>query len=261
LIEKKPKRSATMKTIEKAFDILEIIMDHGGPMTVSEIARLSGVNSSSVCRVCAMLTSRDYLYQSTKRGPYSLGPKFLQFNDVTNLTTKLKNKAYPFLNELSQKVNENVLMSVPSGPEIVTIVVINPDKIIQAHAHEGDRVPLFCTGIGKVILANKSTSEINRLYSKHGLKAYTRNTITDLNRLNEEMEKIKTEGVSINDQEYEQGLRAIAAPIKDGKGKVIAGISIVGSTITITEDRINTLIPIVKEYATNVSRALGYKGK
>ncbi len=248
-----------MKTVEKAFDILEIIMNKGHSMTVAEISKLSGVNSSSICRLCSFLASRDYLYQSTKRGPYSLGSKFMQFNDVPNLTMKLKNKAFPILEKLSRKTNENVLMAVQSGLEVFTILVIYPSKVIQAYSREGDRVPLFCSGAGKIFLANQNIAKTRQILSKIEVKAYTPNTITDLNKLLEEIVKIKKEGFSFNNEEYEKGLRSVSAPIKDNTGKVIAAVSIVGPSITLTKEKIISLVPVIKDCASAISKSLGDK--
>jgi IclR family KDG regulon transcriptional repressor len=244
-----------MKTPEKVLDILELFLENKGGLSLTEISRLSGVNPSTASRICAGLLARDYLYQGTKRGPFTLGPKFLKYYDVASCSMKIRDQAYPFISKLSAEVCENVMLSVLSGFETLDIALASCDQRIQVHAHEGDRTPLHATAIGKLYMAQMKDKGLENVYKNVGFKSYNKNTITDLTTLKKELDVIKKEGHAFNDEEYDLGLRSVAAPIFNSQGIMIAGIAIMGPTSRMTKLRAKSMAPLVKKYAAEISNA------
>jgi DNA-binding IclR family transcriptional regulator len=123
----------------------------------------------------------------------------------------------------------------------------------------GKRVPVHCTAVGKVQLAYKSREEIKRVIKEKGLKAYTPNTITDEKGFLKHMEEVAQNGYALDNEEFEEEVRCVACPVWDYTNSVVAGITVSGPTLRMSEERIkDSLIPILKQAALEVSHRLGY---
>jgi IclR family acetate operon transcriptional repressor len=126
-------------------------------------------------------------------------------------------------------------------------------------SHVGRRNPAHCTGVGKVLLAFLPEHELNDLIKKRGLRAYTRNTITHLARLKSELQFVRQRGYAIDNEENEEGVRCIGAPVRDYSGTVVASVSISGPSFRLTADKIPLLARSVVTAANRLSEELGFK--
>ena len=122
----------------------------------------------------------------------------------------------------------------------------------------GARVPLYCTAVGKILLAYMTEREQEEYFKTSELIARTRNTITDPIQLMREFSSIKRDGYSIDDEETELGVRCIAAPVRDHAGDVVAAISVSGPSTRLTNPKIRELEPLLKAAALEISRSIGY---
>ncbi|HCL89802.1 MAG TPA: IclR family transcriptional regulator, partial [Candidatus Atribacteria bacterium] len=125
----------------------------------------------------------------------------------------------------------------------------------------GKEMPFHCTASSKILLANQSPEEIKRVISKNPLKKYTQNTITEPEKLMIHLLDIKNIGYAICNEELEEGIKAIAAPIKNMNGKTIASITITGLAKRISSNNMESLIEIVTNSALEISKKLGYQEK
>lgn len=250
-----------MKSLKKALDILELFLDIDGEVRLSDLAKSSGLNKATVNRIVSVLVNRGYLRQPEKRGKYSLGTKFLDFSGLIKKRSKIRDTAIPYLIRLSQLVKESVMLAVWQGGRAVYSETIHADYPLRIIPDEGTKVPLYNTGVGKIFLANMTPQEQEIYLSTTPLQAYTPNTITGHEQLKKHLAMIVKEGIAFDDEEYYIGVRNVAAAIKDGEGKVVASVGVLGPSIRLSRSRMKEIAPEVKKCAMEISKALGFKGK
>lgn len=248
-----------MSTIEKALDILEIFLDHDDELSLSELANLCQLNIATAHRTVLTLVKRGYLNQKQKRQKYSLSTKFLQYSNVLGRRMKIRDIASPILDALNKMVGESVNIAILDRNEAVYIDHIETNKSLRIFTQVGNRVPLYCTGVGKVFLAYMGDEELEKALNSDGLLPHTPNTITDIERIKQELEKVKQEGIATDDEEMEIGVKCIASPVKSSTGGVVAALSVSGPSARLNSKRVSEIKPLVKSCALEISRALGYQ--
>jgi IclR family KDG regulon transcriptional repressor len=248
-----------MHAIDKALNILEVVLQNEEGVTLVELAKLTGQNVSTVHRICSRLVNRGYLYQKEKGEQYSLGLKLLQFNNVANSKVNIKEEAYPFLKKLSKEISETVIMSVLEGAEPTRILQIVANKPLLVAPGFSLKSPLHCTSEGKIFLASMPDYKIDYLIQLCGLNAFTKYTITDLKKLKRVINKVRREGVAFDDEEYVKDLRSGAAGIMGEDSKLVATIAFLAPSTSVSSLKMKELGQIVKNYALDISRALGFK--
>lgn len=152
---------------------------------------------------------------------------------------------------------ETINISILDGDECVNIETVRSPKSIRYAGRLGRRTPLHCTSTGKIQLTHMNP-EPRRLYLSQPLRTYTQNTVTNPNTLRVELAEICDQGFAISNEEFEEGLVALAAPIWDHSGGVIASLSISGPTYRLDSETLNSYIPHLKSAAKNISRLMGY---
>ncbi len=250
-----------MKTIQKALDILELFLDRDEEIGLAEIASLTGLNVSTAHRIVATLMKRGYLNQRQKRQKYSLSTKLLQFSNVLSKRMKIRDLAFPILDGLNKMVSESVNIAILDQNEAVYIEHIESNQNLRMFTQVGNRVPLHSTGVGKVFLAHMNGEQLEDFLNGKLLPSYTKNTITDVDKLKHELIIIREEGVGIDDEEKEIGVKCIASPIKNSTGSVVAAISVSGPSARLSNKRVQEIKPLIKSCALEISRAMGYQGE
>lgn len=250
-----------MKSLNKALNILELFIEIERDIRLSELAELSGLNKTTVSRLVSVLVKRGYLKQQEKRGKYSLGTKFLDFSGIIKKRSKIRDTAMPYLIKLSQLAKESVILAVWDGEKAIYSETIHAQYPLRAIPDEGTRIPLYCTGVGKIFLAHMTEAQLERYLDTTPLKPYTTNTITDPELLKTHLKIVAKEGVAYDDEEYYMGVRNVSAAIKDGEGNVVATIGVLGPSIRLSRARMREIAPDVKHIAQQLSGELGYKGK
>ena len=133
----------------------------------------------------------------------------------------------------------------------------HPLKIIP---DDGPVTPLYCTGIGKILLASMTEPEIEEYFDKTDIKAHTPNTITDLNLLKKHLMMVSKDGFAYDDEELYPGVRNVASGIRDAEGKIVSCVSVLGPSVRLTRAKMTEIAPDVKRCAMEISKALGYRG-
>jgi IclR family transcriptional regulator, KDG regulon repressor len=249
-----------MKSLTKALDILELILNTKEEMGVTEIARITGLNKATVSRITNHLSSRNYLVRSEKRGKYFLGTQFLSFSKVIKDRMNIRDIAMPYLAKLSKSVDESVVLVIWDGKKALNIDSVQSTQSLRIIPEDSGQIPLHCTGTGKMFLTQMTDKELETYFDTDGMIAYTTNTITNLNHLKTQLMKIKSEGVAYDDEEFKLGTRDVAAGIKNVEGRFIASIGILAPSIRLTRAKMIEIAPEVKKCATEISKSLGYKG-
>jgi IclR family KDG regulon transcriptional repressor len=254
-------KNFTIQPVENALNIIELFLKYKKEIGVSELAKLTGLNVSTAHHLATILLSRGYLKQKQRRGPYSLGFKYLEFTSAIQSQLQLRDVADPFLEKLSVTVGESVNLAVLDSREVVYIECIESDQNLRTFTKLGNRVPLYATGVGKIFLANMRIEELSEYLESVELNLRTDNTIVDVKKLKEELAKILAHGYAIDNEEMELGIKCVACAIRNWEGQVVAAISVSGPSSRLNVARINDLVPLINSCSLEISRSLGYKGE
>jgi IclR family transcriptional regulator, KDG regulon repressor len=253
---------SNVQSLERALTILNKLSEYPDGIQITRLSEQVGLTKSTIHRLLATLSSMNYVVKDEETDKYKLGLQvlFLSRNLLNNSDIVTVSK--PFLEKLSQEVNETVHLCIEDRGEVVYIDKIESTQTIRMYSRIGSRAPMYCTGVGKILLSGKNKDEFNELISNINFIPKTPSTITSKEEFIEEIEKVKSQGYALDNAENEVVLRCIAAPIFDHKGKIIASFSISGPSNRVTMDLINdTLIEKMKQYSIAISRNLGYTGK
>lgn len=245
------------RTATRVLDILEILGASAGN-TLTDLSRLLEAPKSSLVPLLRTLRNRDYITQDTA-GYYHLGTKLLELSSSLNAKMDLRNIAHPELVALTGKIGEStILVRLTSDSRAVVYI----DKVecahpIRAAASIGDTRPLHSTSSGRLLLAYLPKELRESLINSIELTRFTDKTLTNRTALRRELERIRSEGISINIDQSIEGHCAIAAPIVDSHGEVVAAC-----VISAPKDRICNIIPELTgelvQTASQISRWLGF---
>lgn len=248
------------QSVEKVFQIIEIMAHSREPLRLQEIAMKVEMPASTTLRLINTLMSCGYANQDSNTLKYSLSLKFMQIGSFVSSQTSIRDIAHPHLLELSKKCKESVCLAIEQDMEVVYLDVIDgPDGILKITQRIGKIAPMHSTGVGKLMLLNYDLKQLGNMITAKGLVALTPNTITTKDELLKELEKIKDQGYALDNEECELGARCLSAGIKDYTGKNIAGISVSGPTTRMTMDYIDAIKNTVMDTAKKISEMLAYK--
>jgi DNA-binding IclR family transcriptional regulator len=234
-------------------------LEKEGKIGIVEISNLSNVNTSTAYRIASDLVERGYLKQKEKRGKYSLGIKLLEFNAAIQRNLKIGELAQPFLQKLSKLSGEYTEIAILESSAAVTVAQAEVDHNLRILNLVGERLPLHATSVGKILLAHMNAADRKSYYAKGKLERFTDSTITDINRLEQEIETIKKQGFAIDNEEYGLGVWAVAAPVYGQNGFPVAGLAIAAPSARTFKAKRKELISLVQTSGLEISRELGYK--
>lgn len=247
-----------VQSIERAFCILEVLSDYNDGLGISELSSKVNLHKSTVHRILGTLTYKGYIKQNQTSNKYSLTLKLFELGNKKVEGTDLLTVSRPYLEELMKKTNEVIHLVVREGTEIVYIDKVEPKKSITMYTRIGMRKPLYCTAVGKAMLALMPENKVQDIWSNSNIKKLTKNTIIDFNELNDNFKTIRATGFAIDDQEVENGIRCVASVVKNHKSAICGAVSISGSIFSFTDDKINYFSKILIEYCNKISKELGY---
>jgi len=250
-----------MKIIKKVIRVLKMFSIEKPWWGVTELSCKLNLPKSTIYRILHSLEEEGFLIQDLKNNKYSLWLKFFELGSIVMGSMELHEKARPVLRELVKATDETVHLTVLNGTEVIYIDKIESTRPFQMYSKLGRRAPAYCTGVGKALLAYLPDKDIDELFKDKKLIAYTKNTITDLDKLKEELKTIRNRGYAIDNEEINYGLKCVAAPIKNYTGRTIASISISGSPEDFNQKGISSIAKLVKEAAKKISLSLGYNDK
>ena len=233
---------ASVQSVDRALTILGILA-RLGEAGVTEIAAELGVHKSTAFRLVATLESHGMVEQNEERGKYRLGLDVVQ-------------EARPICRKLAADSGETVNIAVLSDRSALYLDQVAGQSALQSHNWVGQHIPLHATSNGKVLLSGLSSDEVDSRLPR--LPSYTTDTVTSRARLRRELAEVRDQGYAVAVDELEVGLTAIAAPIRNAHGDVIASLSVSGPTFRLGEPRVKELVPVVQDAADEVSRRLGY---
>ena len=258
-------RQATWsQSLERGLAILSAFGSDRSTIGVSELSRELSLSRSTTHRYIATLTSLGYLQQDAETKRYRLGPRVLDLGFSAINSMDIREISVPHLQALSDATGFTVNMAILDGPDVVYIERCRTSRSgqrqIDLNLHVGSRLPAYCTGLGKALLAFVPEERFEEILDQADLVARGPNTITDRAALRAEMERVRTTGLAVNNEELAYGLRSIAAPIRSTSGDVVAALNLaVHRSMVSMDDLIERYGPTVKRTADAISAEIGYR--
>jgi len=241
-----------IRSIEKAFKILELFNHNRYELSVAEVNNYTGFPKSTIHGIISTLMDLGYIRQDSRTKKYRLGHGVFQLVSNHDETNNILKAAKPFLLELATKFEETVHLAKLDNGEVYYIDKVQVSNRLTICSEIGRKLPAYCTSIGKALLAFQPVEEIQNFLEKVSLKSYTSNTITDPGELFEELKKIRARGVAFDNEEIEEGLACLGVPVRGLNGEVVAAISIAGPSNRIKIKEAN-LIKGLQETAKKIS--------
>ncbi len=255
----KEKLAKTNQSVEKVFDIIEVMAKNGAPMRLQDIAEQSNIPASTALRLLNTLATYGYANQNSETLRYSLSLKFALIGSVVATQNNMRNIIRPYLFELSKLSGESCCLAIEEQMEVVYIDNVDgPDSMLTITQRIGKRAPMHCTGVGKALLSHYSEQKLADYVKKKGLLPLTEHTITNIDSLKEELDALRQNRYCLDNQECELGARCIAAPLRDYSGKAIAAISISGPIVRMSPQKIATLQSTLLTIVEQIEKHLGF---
>jgi IclR family acetate operon transcriptional repressor len=244
-----------VQSIERAFDLLEMLADAGGALGLSELAAVSGLPLPTVHRLVRTLVNRGYVRQEASRR-YTLGSRLIRLGEISSqmLGTWLR----PFLAQLVRLTGETANLAMLDGDEVVYIAQVPSPHSMRMFTEPGRRVQPHCTAVGKALLAELPPGEARALLERDGMPAYTPATITDPDLLIAHLEVIRKQGYAVDEGEQEVGVRCFAVAVPDAPGSL--AISTSGPQARMTDDAAARIVPALKRAAREISETIAAEG-
>ena len=245
-----------LTSLTKSIQLIDLLGNHPQGLSLSDISATLGFPKSTVHHMLRTLLPYEYVYQFPETKRYGLGYKFLEISRGILNNIDVRRVAHDHLRTLQEKTKETVQLATLRGGRFIYIDKIDASDGLSLVTHIGYSTEPHAAAGGKVLLAEMRAEEILEIYPDKYLKPYGKNTISRLEDLLEELPRIRRQGYALDDEEYYEGVRCVAAPIRAG-GKIEAALSVTGSIFTMTKERIQgQLIDLAKQTAAEISAEL-----
>lgn len=249
-----------LQSVDRALSILQLLAEESSDgLALTEISRRLGLNQSTCHHLLSTLKVRRFVSQDEESRRYRLGIKAVEVGQAAMQQVDLVRVALPQMEELMASVQENVNLVVLDNDSVVYVAQVPCDRTVRMFTRIGERAPLHCTGVGKVLLAGLPKEERSDLIDRLELPRFTAATICDGDLLKQELEQVATQGYAMDRDEREEDVTCIAAPLRDYSGEVVAGVSISAPSSRLDEAQQQELVPYLLATADKISRELGYR--
>jgi len=248
-----------VQVLDRACDILECIAENGPELGVSEITVYLGLSKSTVHRLLSALEHREYVRRAPTTGRYRLGIKLLELGKKVGEADGLAANAGVYLTRLVEETGETAHLGVLRGGEVVSLCAVESPKNLRTPATVGRRTAAHSSSLGKCMLADLDFDELQTALGLLNMTRFTSSTIVTEQALVKELEKVRRVGFAVDDEEFEQGLKCVGAPVRDESGRVKAALSVAGPAARLGRDVMKDRAAAVMRVAGELSVVLGYR--
>jgi len=256
---KRKKTDYIIQSVDHALDVLEAFHGEEDELGITELSRRLKLHKNNIFRILATLENRGYIEQNRSTDNYRLGLGTLDLGQTYIRHTGLLRVARPVMEDLNRRVNENVYIGILKDRYAFYLDVVESNHTVRVLSRVGCRVPTYCAAIGKAQLAYETPEMINEILGKKELKKFTPNTISDRDKLMEHLLLVRELGYAVDDEEWDEGVRCVGAPIFDYTRKAVGGISISAPSARMSMDRLRReFVPVIKKACEDISKRLGY---
>lgn len=247
-----------LRSLNLSLDVLELLAAEPDKLGLSAVASRLRLSKAAVHGILSNLEARGYVQRSEEGGRYSLGHRIWELGMAAGERIELRKLAEAELLALTKLTGESSQLSRYCAPgEVLYLHKINCPNPVRAYVEEGARAPAYCVATGRVLLAYQPQSQIE-VVCAGPLIAYTPHTIIDPERLRDELALVRKQGYAINRGEYRAEIVGVAAPVRNHRGEVVAGVSVSGPAYRFSVARARAFAQPVMSTAEAISRKLGW---
>jgi len=251
-------RSYNITALQRGLRLLQLFSESPQGLAAKQVAQKSRLPVSTVHRFLANLQASGFLHCSGD-GVYHLGIACFAIGQAALGQLDIRRVSLPYLQELNRQTRETIHLTVRHGLSAVYVEKLDSPEQLRIHSRIGAAVPLYCTAVGKVMLAYMSDDEREESLPQLGLKRLTPNTVGSLQELEAELYRVRKNGYACDLEEHEPHIRCVAAPIWDHSGAVNASLSITAPVVRMAVTRLRQLAPLIQTAGLQISRELGYQ--
>lgn len=249
-----------IQSADRIFAIMESLAEHGS-MRITDLSELLGLHKSTVHRLLASLISMGYVNKNESTGIYSLTFKLVELSQKILKNTDILNIAHPFIEKLGETCKETVHFVQRTGDSVTYLEKLESQSVkarsFRLSSQVGLKRPMYCSGVGKAILAQLGEDEVRRIWGASVIEKRTEHTITELSDLLKELETIRKVGYALDNEENELGIRCIAVPVYDYSNRPLYAISISTLAGRMPDERIPELAEAIIDTSKALSHVLG----
>lgn len=250
--------SPTSQALQRAFGVLETVARRGTGITMAEISREMGLHPSTAFHVLRSLVALGYVRQDEASRQYRLGTKVFQLAASVFTELELAEIAAPVVTEMARVSGETSHLAVFDRGEVVVITKADGSGPLRVAERVGYPRPAHCTAIGKVLLAYLREADLTAFLAQARLEPRTPRTITSPAALEAEVARVRAHGYATDDEEFAEGLRCVAMPVRNFTGQVVAAIGLSGPVWRVNPGRLPQLVDVVRAGAERLSAELGF---
>lgn len=248
----------TVHSVDKAMNLLEILLSQRTPMTLQEISAASGYPKSTVHALLTTMRNHAVIEQQ-QDGRYGLGIRLFECGCAVSSAWDIGRLAHPHLEQLAAATDASAFLALLDGKNAISFDQCISATGLQVVPAIGGRMPLHATSQGKVLLSCLSDREVLKILEKGGMQAFTPHTITDPQRFVASLAAVRENGYAVEDGEYRIGLRSAAAPVYDSSGRVRYALGVAGFFRRVQSEDFQNVVAHLVHQAHQLSMALGWR--
>ncbi len=245
--------------VERALTMLEAVAQEPQGLSNAEISRKLQIPKSSASYILRTLETQGYLNRDPNSGKYRVGLKILSLSRGALSGIDVREVALPIMRHLVEKTSLTCHLAILDGPEAVYIEKVEPPGFIRMDTWVGRRMRVHATSVGKALVAYIPQERLETFIGERAMEKRTPKTITTLPRLLKELEKVRTQGYAVDDEENNLGARCVGAPVFNQQGAIEASVGLSGTTNQVNAQTMPRILEALKDAARHISMQLGYR--
>jgi DNA-binding IclR family transcriptional regulator len=253
------KNDSPSAAVERALAMLEAVAQEADGLSNAEISRNLNIPKSSASYILRTLETRGYLTRDAASGRYRVGLKILSLSRGALDGRDVRGVALPIMRHLTHQTGLTCHLAVLDGPDAVYIEKVEPEGFIRMDTWVGRRMRVHATSVGKAIVAHIPQEQLEQILHKSGMEKRTPKTIITVPRLLKELEKVRTLGYAVDDEENNLGARCVAAPVFGDRGAIEAGLGLSGTTQQVSPQTMPRILEALKDAARHISMGMGHR--
>ena len=245
--------------VERALAILEAVAQEQDGLSNAEISRRLKIPKSSASYILRTLEAQGYLNRDPQAGRYRVGLKVLSLSRGALSGIDVREIALPVMRRLMERTHLTCHLAILDGPDAVYIEKVEPEGFIKMDTWVGRRMRVHATSVGKAMVAYIPQERLEKMLAERGMEKRTAKTITTLPKLLKDLEKIRTQGHAVDDEENNPGARCLGAPIFNQNGSIEAALGLSGTIHQVSPQTMPRILEALKDAARHVSMGLGFR--
>lgn len=251
--------SADVKSAARVMEILEVLAARPEPLTAARLAADLGYPKASLHGLLKTMLRRGWIEEDAGGRGYVLGLKAWHTGQAYQRIYSLAERALPLMQAAGAHLGETVQLAILDGGDAVYVAKVDGPRPLRLESFVGGRLPAYCTGVGKALLAGLDEAEVDRRLGRDPLPDYTRHTITDPAKLRTELRLTRKRGYAIDREERTLGAVCVARPVRGAGGNTVAAMSCTVPKMYFDAERMSALIAGLGTATAGLSAALGYR--